>query len=83
MNIDERLEALTHSVELLAGVHKDNEAQMQAWIQGAEKRFQAHEKQMKRMNRNILSVLTAILDHEHRLRDIEGEDDDDTDSALV
>ena len=28
MNIDERLEALTHSVELLGGLHKDNEQRM-------------------------------------------------------
>jgi hypothetical protein len=83
MNIDERLEALTHSVELLAGMHKDNEARMQAWIQMSEKRSLAYEKQMKRMNRNILSVLSVIVDHETRLRTIEGEDDDDTDSALV
>jgi hypothetical protein len=29
MNIDERLEALTHSVELLATMHKDGEKRMQ------------------------------------------------------
>jgi hypothetical protein len=28
MNIDERLEALTHSVELLGSLHKDNEKRM-------------------------------------------------------
>ena len=28
MNIDRRLEALTHSVELLAGMHKDTEKEM-------------------------------------------------------
>lgn len=28
MNIDERLDALTHSVELLAAIHKDNEREM-------------------------------------------------------
>jgi hypothetical protein len=28
MNIDERLEALTHSVELLASFHKDNEQRL-------------------------------------------------------
>lgn len=28
MNIDERLETLTHSVELLAEMHKDNEKRM-------------------------------------------------------
>lgn len=29
MNIDERLEALTHSVELLATMHKDSEDRME------------------------------------------------------
>jgi hypothetical protein len=29
VNIDERLEALTHSMELPATLHKDNEKQMQ------------------------------------------------------
>lgn len=44
MNIDERLEALTHSVELLAAMHKDNEEK-------SEKRMDATDKQIKRLGK--------------------------------
>jgi hypothetical protein len=54
MNIDERIEALTHSVELLASLHQDNE------------------KQMRRLGRYIRSVSQMVLDHEARLRAVEG-----------
>jgi hypothetical protein len=57
MNIDERLEALTHSVELLASMHKDTE------------------RQIKRLGKYIRSVGTMVLDHEARLRALEGDDD--------
>jgi hypothetical protein len=57
MNLDERLEALTHSVELLAALHKDNE------------------KQIKRLGKYIRSVSQLVLDHETRLRSLEGDDE--------
>jgi hypothetical protein len=56
MDIDQRLEALTHSMELLASLHKDNE------------------KQMKRLGKYIRSVSQMVLDHETRLRAVEGDD---------
>jgi peptidoglycan hydrolase CwlO-like protein len=37
MNIDDRLEALTQSVELLASLHKDNEKRMDQLTASAEK----------------------------------------------
>jgi len=57
MNLDERLEALTHSVELLAETHKDTE------------------KQVKRLGKYIRSVSQLVLDHETRLRSLEGNDE--------
>jgi hypothetical protein len=74
MNIDERLEALTQtveklaekvgalteSVELLAGIHKDNE------------------KASARLGKYVRSVMQMVLDHETRLRSIEGDDEPDT-----
>jgi hypothetical protein len=57
MNIDERLEALTHSVELLAEMHKDTD------------------KEMKRLGKYIRSVMQIVLDHETRLRAVEGNDE--------
>jgi transcription termination factor NusB len=85
MNIDERLEALTHSVELLAAMHKDNEARAQQWMQATDKRIQADEKQMRRLGKYTRAVLHMVLDHETRLRAVEGdeEEDDETGSALV
>jgi hypothetical protein len=63
MNIDERLEALTHSVELLAGLHRDNE------------------KQMKRLGKYIRSVSQLVLDHETRIRALEGNDENEDDES--
>jgi hypothetical protein len=59
MNIDERLEALTHSVELLAAMHKDTE------------------RQLNRLGKYIRGVSQIVLDHEARIRVIEGDDGDD------
>jgi len=58
MDIDQRLEALTHSMELLASLHKDTE------------------KQMKRLGKYIRSVSQMVLDHETRLRAVEGDEDE-------
>jgi hypothetical protein len=58
MDIDQRLEALTHSMELLASLHKDTE------------------KQMKRLGKYIRSVSQMVLDHETRLRAVEGNEDE-------
>lgn len=63
MTIDERLDALTHSVELLASMHKDTE------------------KQIKRLGKYIRSIGVMVLDHEARLRSVEGHDDDEDESA--
>ena len=59
MTIDERLEALTHSVELLAAMQ------------------QTTEKQIKRLGKYIHSLGVMVLDHEARLRTLEGDSDDD------
>jgi hypothetical protein len=57
MNIDERLEALTHSVELLAGMHKETD------------------KEMKRLGKYVRSVMQIVLDHETRIRAVEGNEE--------
>lgn len=59
MTIDARIEALTHSVELLASIHKDNE------------------KRMIQLGKYIRSVSQLVLNHEARLRVVEGFDEDD------
>lgn len=59
MNIDERLDAMAQSLELLVSLHKDNERRMAELID----------------NNNRLSIIIAhdhmLEDHEHRLGDIE------------
>ena len=63
MNIDERIEALTQSVELLASIHKDNEARLEKFMADADKRAADTDKQIKRLGRYIRSIGTLVLDH--------------------
>jgi hypothetical protein len=70
MNIDERIEALVQSVELLASLHKDNERRY-------DERAEKTDRQIKRLGRYIHNVSELILDHEARLRAIEGDEVDD------
>lgn len=63
MNIDERLEALTHSVELIAHMQLKTEREL---------------KKLSRTFRGFMRTAQMILlDHEERLRDLEGEGDDE------
>lgn len=65
MNIDERIEALTQSVELLAQMHRDNEVKY-------DQRFEHLEVLIERVV-SVQESLTAIAaNHEHRLKDLEG-----------
>ena len=64
-NIDQRLEALTHSVELLAHMHKET-----------EKDLRSVTKELRQLGKYIRTVARLVLDHEARLRVIEGEDSD-------
>ena len=48
--LDERLDALVQSVELLAGMHKDNEARMAR-----------NDERMRRMHRAVLRAMEAYL----------------------
>jgi len=63
MSIDERLEALTHSVELLAGMHRDTESEIRRT-----------QKEIRRLGRYVRMI---AIDHEGRLLRLEGEEEDD------
>ena len=65
MTIDERLEALTHSVELLAEMQK-----------ATEKELRRTDKQLRRLGNYIHTVAQVVLDHEGRLRGLEGDNED-------
>jgi hypothetical protein len=57
MTIDERIEALTQSVELLSQMHQDN-----------EKRYNRMFEQLLDMNRRLIDIAG---DHEDRIRRLE------------
>lgn len=63
MNIDERLEALTQSVELIASLQQDVERQ--------QKKTTVEVRKLARLVRVI------VLDHESRLSALEGDDEEE------
>jgi protein involved in temperature-dependent protein secretion len=78
MTIDERLEALTQSVELLSRMHQDNEKRATEAAQANEKAVQANEKRfamlmdtMNRVGRILEHHDITIDDHEDRLGKLE------------
>ncbi|MBV9611685.1 MAG: hypothetical protein JO091_04400 [Acidobacteriaceae bacterium] len=56
-NIDQRIEALTHSVELLSQMHQDN-----------EKRYNRMFEQLVTMNERLVRI---VEDHDERIRRLE------------
>jgi hypothetical protein len=60
MTIDERLEALTQSVELLSHMHQENESRMGEMMQA-----------ITRLSNIALVHDAEIADHEHRIGDLE------------
>ena len=75
MTIDERIEALTQSVELLSGFHRDTEAAMQrldeklsAQIAKVDEKFTG---QMDILTEHMNTMARLILKHEQRIEDLE------------
>jgi len=64
MTIDERIEALTQSVELLAQMHRDNERKY-------EERFTLLESLTERIVKVQEAVVHILDDHDGRLRRLE------------
>ena len=71
MTIDERLEALTHSVELLAGMHRDNERA----IAQLSQRNERLEDLVTQIAEGTLRLLNAVEAHEQRISDLEQRND--------
>lgn len=65
MNIDERIEALTHSVELLASFHKDSEERM-------AKFHKENEERMAKLLDTMIRLGNIVIAHERRIEDLEG-----------
>jgi hypothetical protein len=76
MTIDERLEALTHSVELLAQMHADNERKYERRFQDNERKYERRFERIESLIERVVTVqesLGAIArDHEDRLKGLEG-----------
>jgi|HubBroStandDraft_1064217.scaffolds.fasta_scaffold219001_2 hypothetical protein len=81
MDLDQRLEALTQSVELLASMHKDNETRMEQFA----KDFGQEMKTLGRRNLRLEELVTDIAEgtarlvhvaeaHEHRISRLEERD---------
>ena len=67
MNIDERLEALTHNVELLVSFHKDNEHRMAELVQTMDRlgnRNQRLEDLVTRVAESTLRLARVVEDPE-------------------
>lgn len=75
MNLDERLQALTQTVELLAAMHKDNENRMERLAQGMDrlsKRNQRLEDLVTEIAEGTARLPHVVESHEQRLSDLEG-----------
>ncbi len=74
MTIDERLEALTQSVELIASLHRDNEQRVAQMVDSMNRNEQRVGQVMDTMNRmgRIIEIHDADLDNlNHRLDKLE------------
>jgi len=83
LTIDERLEALTQTMELLAHMQIENEKQRNLDLAKTEESFrklaEAQAKTEKTVNRIGRYAMLIARDHETRLAALEYEDEDDSD----
>jgi hypothetical protein len=80
MNIDQRLEALTQSVELLATLHRDNEKRMEQYTRQFTQGMTGLAKQNTRLEDLVTDIaegtarlLRVVEVHEQRISDLEGD----------
>ena len=71
MTIDERLEALTHTVELLARMHIDNDREYHERFQRTEERFARNEDRLAQLMDTMNRLGRIIEIHEQRLDDLD------------
>ena len=68
MNIDERLEGLTHSIELLAGMQIETEKRMTQLVEQSTRLQEA----IATMAEGVAQITRIVLDHDQRLDNLEG-----------
>jgi hypothetical protein len=71
VTIDERLEALTHTVELLAQMHLNRDREYQVRFERNEERFQRNEERLAQLMDTMNRLGRIIAIHEQRLDDLE------------
>jgi len=71
MTIDERIEALTHSVELLASFHRDMEQRTEEHMAGIRAHTAVLTDTMNRLANIVIHHDEQIEDHDRRLKDLE------------
>jgi hypothetical protein len=72
MNIDERLEALTQSVELMAAMQRDDERRVQAQFDRLQKQFAAQISEHEQLFGQVALRFHDLGDHIDRLARIAG-----------
>jgi hypothetical protein len=72
MTIDERIEALTQTVELLAGMHKDHEKRMVEALAAMNRRNERLETLVAEIGEAMTQIIPIVRDHELRIRELEG-----------
>ena len=73
MDIDRRLEALVQSVELLAGLHRDNEKRLDEIVRVNDSRFAQVTRNFEITLDSIKRLENIAMAHEQRLDDIQGQ----------
>jgi hypothetical protein len=69
MSVDERLEALTHSVELLAGMQIETEKRMVRLIEQSARLQES----MATLADGMAGITRIVLDHDDRIEKLEGD----------
>jgi hypothetical protein len=69
MSIDERLEALTHSVELLAGMQIETEKRMAKLIEQSTRLQES----IATLADGMVRITRVVLDHDDRIEKLEGD----------
>ena len=88
MTIDERLEALTHTVELLAQMHMDASKEYEERFRANEERFRANEERFRaneerfRANEVRLAQLMDTMNRLGRILEIHDRQTDDHEQRL-
>lgn len=70
--LTERVDALTQSVELLAALHRDNEARLDQLAHDVAAGFQMLGGTLQLLGASISKISTLLESHEDRIRRLEG-----------